>query len=216
MERKIDVTSAAASAAAAPTRQPATYNAPTGLSPKSDASTVAPLEVTAQSMRTVMGHFCTGVVIVAARASDGLLGLTCQSFSSLSLDPPLISLNIARTSQSWPRIRQQPRFVVNVLSETHEELSNAFARSGGDKFRGVSWTPTQSGAPVLASACAWIECELRDEHDGGDHLIVVGRVLGLGYQSELTPLLFHQGRYSTPAPRPALASTTARELPDGA
>ena len=146
-------------------------------------------------MREVLGHFASGVVVVTAAAPDGPVGFTCQSFSSLSLDPPLVSFAPARTSSTWPRIREVGRFCVNVLADHHQELSTAFARSGTDKFAGVAWAEGPSGAPVLDGACAWIDCSLLDEHDGGDHTIVVGRVHHLGDDGDRLPLLFHRGAY---------------------
>ncbi|MBW0114827.1 flavin reductase family protein [Pseudonocardia abyssalis] len=146
-------------------------------------------------MREVLGHFASGVVVVTAAGPDGPVGFTCQSFTSLSLDPPLISFAPARTSSTWPRIREVGRFCVNVLADHHEGLSNAFARSGTDKFAGVVWAAGPSGSPVLDGACAWIDCSLSDEHDGGDHTIVVGRVHHLGADGDRLPLLFHRGAY---------------------
>jgi 3-hydroxy-9,10-secoandrosta-1,3,5(10)-triene-9,17-dione monooxygenase reductase component len=152
-------------------------------------------------MRDVLGHFATGVVVVTARAADDrLLGFTCQSFVSLSLDPPLVSFAPARTSTTWPRIREVGTFCVNVLAADHTELSDGFARSGNavDKFAGVDWCPAPSGAPVLEGVIAWVDCALWAEHDGGDHTIVVGRVLDLGADPDRLPLLFYRGSYLTP------------------
>lgn len=155
-----------------------------------EAAPVSPAQ-----MRNVLGHFASGIVIVTAAGPDGPVGFTCQSFASLSLEPPLVSFSPARTSSTWPRIRQIGRFCVNVLADHHEELSNAFARSGTDKFAGVHWRPAPSGSPVLDGVCAWIDCALFDEFDGGDHTIVVGRVVDLGAKGARLPLLFHRGRY---------------------
>jgi 3-hydroxy-9,10-secoandrosta-1,3,5(10)-triene-9,17-dione monooxygenase reductase component len=149
-------------------------------------------------LRDVLGHFATGVVVVTSRAGDGsLLGFTCQSFVSLSLDPPLVSFAPARTSSTWPRIREVGTFCVNVLAADHTELSAVFARSAraGDKFAGVDWCPAPSGAPVLEGVSAWIDCTLWAEHDGGDHTIVVGRVQDLGADPARLPLLFYRGGY---------------------
>jgi flavin reductase (DIM6/NTAB) family NADH-FMN oxidoreductase RutF len=144
-----------------------------------------------------MGHFASGVVVVTAVAADGApLGFTCQTFTSLSLDPPLVSFSPARTSASWPQIRDVGRFCINVLAAQHRAVSDAFARSGTDKFAGVSWrSGGRTGAPVLDDVCAWIECLLVGEYDGGDHTIAVGRVLDLDADPEQSPLLFHRGRY---------------------
>jgi 3-hydroxy-9,10-secoandrosta-1,3,5(10)-triene-9,17-dione monooxygenase reductase component len=146
-------------------------------------------------MRDVLGHFASGIVVVTAITPAGPAGFTCQSFSSLSLTPPLVSFCPARTSSTWPRIRETGRFCVNVLADGHESVSTAFARSGTDKFAGVAWTPAPSGAPQLEGVAAWIDCTLEQEFPGGDHTIVVGRVRALGADASRRPLLFHRGAY---------------------
>ncbi|MEX5721144.1 flavin reductase family protein [Geodermatophilus maliterrae] len=148
-----------------------------------------------QVMRDVLGHFASGVTVVTADDGAGPLGFTCQSFSSLSLDPPLVALAPARTSTTWPRLRDIGRFCVNVLAEDQSGLSAAFARSGADKFAGVAWRPSPHGSPVLDDVVAWIDCTLWAEYDGGDHTIVAARVLDLGADPDRRPLLFHRGRY---------------------
>ena len=149
-------------------------------------------------MRDVLGHFATGVVVVTARHVDGtLLGFTCQSFASLSLDPPLVTFAPARSSSTWPRIRDVGTFCVNVLAADHRDLSAGFARSGTavDKFAGVRWCSAPSGAPVLEGVSAWVDCTLWAEYDGGDHTIVVGHVRDLGSDPTTLPLLFYRGAY---------------------
>ncbi|MGR7024517.1 flavin reductase family protein [Geodermatophilus sp. URMC 62] len=148
-----------------------------------------------QVMRDVLGHFASGVTVVTASTGEAPIGFTCQSFSSLSLDPPLVALAPARTSSTWPRLRDIGRFCVNVLAEDQSGLSAAFARSGSDKFAGVPWRPSPHGSPVLDDVVAWIDCALWAEYDGGDHTIVAARVLDLGADPDRRPLLFHRGRY---------------------
>jgi flavin reductase (DIM6/NTAB) family NADH-FMN oxidoreductase RutF len=147
------------------------------------------------SMREVLGHFASGIVVVTADGPGGPFGFTCQSFASLSLDPPLISLAPARTSSTWPRIRGVGTFCVNVLADDHEHHSVRFARSGVDRFAGVSWTRGPAGVPILDGVAAWVAATLEREYDGGDHTIVVGRVRALGADPARAPLLFHRGRY---------------------
>ncbi|NYJ05360.1 flavin reductase family protein [Petropleomorpha daqingensis] len=146
-------------------------------------------------MRDVLGHFASGVTVVTADTADGPLGFTCQSFSSLSLDPPLVAFAPSRTSTTWPRLREIRRFCVNVLAEDQTAVSQKFARSGGDKFTGVAWTRSRHGSPVLEGVVAWIDGELWAEYEGGDHTIVVARVLDLGADPTRRPLLFHRGNY---------------------
>jgi 3-hydroxy-9,10-secoandrosta-1,3,5(10)-triene-9,17-dione monooxygenase reductase component len=154
-----------------------------------------PRIVDPQVLREVLGHFASGVTVVTAVADDGPTGFTCQSFSSLSLDPPLVAFAPARTSQTWPRLRAIGRFCVNVLAEGQDDVSQNFARSGADKFAGVRWSPSAHGSPVLDGVVAWIDGELWAEYDGGDHSIVVARVLDLGAHPDRRPLLFHRGTY---------------------
>lgn len=148
------------------------------------------------TMRSVLGHFPSGVTIVTGVVDGEPAGFTCQSFSSLSLDPPLVLILPGRNSSSWPKIESTGRFCVNVLAEDQGELSTQFAKSGTDKFAGVEWSPAPaSGSPILAGATAWIDCTLDASHDGGDHLIVVGAVQALE-TAELPPLVFHRGAYA--------------------
>jgi flavin reductase (DIM6/NTAB) family NADH-FMN oxidoreductase RutF len=148
-----------------------------------------------QMMREVLGHFASGVTVVTAVTDGGPVGFTCQSFSSLSLDPPLVAFAPARTSQTWARLREIGRFCVNVLAEGQDDLSQRFARSGPDKFDGVPWTPSPHGNPVLEDVVAWIDGQLWAEYDGGDHTIAVARVLDLGADPDRRPLLYHRGSY---------------------
>ncbi|MEW2301414.1 flavin reductase family protein [Streptomyces sp. NPDC006655] len=153
--------------------------------------------------RRVLGNFATGVTVVTAPAAEGEpspAGFACQSFSSLSLDPPLVCFMVARTSATWPRIARAGVFCVNVLGAGQGEQCRAFARSGTDKFAGVVYDAAPfSGAPRLAGATAWIDCAIHAVHTGGDHLIVVGRVRALGTADgsvpDQAPLLFHRGRF---------------------
>ncbi|MFI1715327.1 flavin reductase family protein [Streptomyces litmocidini] len=146
--------------------------------------------------RRVLGHFASGVTIVTALDADGPTGFACQSFASLSLDPPLVAFMVARTSTTWPRIAAAGTFCVNVLGAGQGELCRSFAVSGADKFAGVAWDPAPAtGSPRLAGAPAWIDCAITTVHTGGDHLIVVGRVEGLDATESGDPLLFHRGRF---------------------
>lgn len=148
--------------------------------------------------RQIMGHFCTGVTIVTATDGDEPVGLTAQSFTSLSLDPPLILFCPGLSSSTWPRIKAAGSFCVNILGEQQEAVCRAFAVSGADKFSDVSWTPSDvTGAPVLDDVLAWVDCTLEAEHDGGDHIIVVGRVVDLSLEQEGKPLLFYRGGFGT-------------------
>ncbi|NXY95333.1 flavin reductase family protein [Streptomyces sp. BR123] len=149
--------------------------------------------------RAVLGRFASGVTVVTAppgEGEDGPVGFACQSFASLSLDPPLVVFMVGRTSTSWPRIARAGVFCVNVLGAGQGELCRRFAVSGADKFAGVTHSPAPAtGSPLLDGAPAWIDCRIHAVHTGGDHLIVVGRVEALGAVGDEGPLLFHRGRF---------------------
>ncbi|MEU1401508.1 flavin reductase family protein [Streptomyces sp. NPDC005728] len=153
------------------------------------------------AFRSVLGAFATGVTVITAPAAEedeeSPAGFACQSFSSLSLDPPLVCFMVGRTSTTWPRIARTGAFCVNVLAAGQGELCRSFAVSGADKFAGVAYDAAPvSGSPRLTGAAAWIDCTVHAVHTGGDHLIVVGRVDALGAAERGEPLIFHRGRFA--------------------
>ena len=147
-------------------------------------------------LREVLGHFATGVTVVTALVDGAPVGFTAQSFQSLSLDPPLVSVSPARTSTTWPRIRDTGRFCVNVLAADQGALSRRFADPSADRFAGTRWSPSPAGSPVLDGVLAWVDCALAGELPGGDHTIALGRVLDLRARPEAAPLLFYRGRFA--------------------
>ena len=148
--------------------------------------------------RQVMGHFCTGITIVTALDAGAPVGFTAQSFTSVSLDPPLVLVCPAKTSSSWPRIKNSGSFCVNILADDQEALCRAFATSGGDKFQGVGWSRSpMTGSPVLHDVLAWADCRIEAEHDAGDHTVALGRVVELGVRDHVGPLLFFRGGYGS-------------------
>jgi 3-hydroxy-9,10-secoandrosta-1,3,5(10)-triene-9,17-dione monooxygenase reductase component len=147
--------------------------------------------------RQAMSHYPSGITIITSTLDEHPIGVSCQAFHSLSLDPPMIILVMGRASTSWPRIRSNGRFCVNILSDSQAALARSFAVSGSDKFVDVSWSRSPAGLPVLAESAAWIDCELAAEYDGGDHVIVTGNVLDLGAIDTRTPLVFHRGAFRT-------------------
>ncbi|MFD8659687.1 flavin reductase family protein [Streptomyces globisporus] len=154
------------------------------------------LPIAPADFRRVLGHFASGVTVVTARDADGPTGFACQSFASLSLDPPLVTFMVARTSTTWPRIARAGVFCVNILGAEQGALCRGFAVSGADKFAGVAYGEAPAtGSPLLDSAPAWIDCRVHAVHTGGDHLIVVGRVEALGAEEQGEPLLFHRGAF---------------------
>jgi 3-hydroxy-9,10-secoandrosta-1,3,5(10)-triene-9,17-dione monooxygenase reductase component len=162
-----------------------------------------------QRLRRILGHFATGLTVITAATADGPAGFTCQSFSSLSLDPALVSFSPARSSSTWPLLRKAGRFTVNILPAEHQHLAAQFARSGTNKFAGVDHSPSPLGNPVLDQALAWVDCELHQEYDGGDHTIVVGAVRALSARADAEPLLFYKGDYFGVLSRAGLLDTVA-------
>src|SRR5581483_8337631 len=149
----------------------------------------------ADSVRAVLGHFATGVTIITAMDGGEPVGMAANSFSSVSLDPPLVLFCAAYTSSTWPRIQAARSWCVNILDEAGETLSRTFATKGADKFAGVGYRIGPSGAPVLEDSLAYVDCTTAAEHDAGDHVIVVGKVLELGHRTDGKPLLFYRGGY---------------------
>lgn len=149
-----------------------------------------------QHFRTVLGHFATGVAVVTAIDRGTPVGLTIQSFCSLSLDPPLILLCPALSSTSWPRVARVGSLCVNLLADGQEDLARQFARSGTDKYAGARWSPSaDTGSPMLDGALAWIDCRIVRSHPAGDHLIVVCLVLDLAARTDLQPLIFYRSGF---------------------
>jgi flavin reductase (DIM6/NTAB) family NADH-FMN oxidoreductase RutF len=145
--------------------------------------------------RRVLGQFATGVTIITAMADGEPAGVAANSFTSVSLDPPLVLFCVARTSSTWPRIEKARRFAVNILGEHQEELCRLFATKGADRFANTEWHIGVGGSPVLHDTLAYLDCEFWAEYDGGDHIIVVGRVLDLGLTHDAGPLVFFRGKY---------------------
>ena len=146
--------------------------------------------------REVLGHFASGVTVITAIEEGAPVGFTCQSFFSLSLDPPLVCFAAAKSSTSWPRIAEAGSFCVNILEERQESICRVFAESGVDKFAGISWTPGATGAPVLDGVLAFADCALEQIVDAGDHELVTGRVVELG-AGPGAPLLFYRGGFGS-------------------
>jgi 3-hydroxy-9,10-secoandrosta-1,3,5(10)-triene-9,17-dione monooxygenase reductase component len=152
------------------------------------------MSVDTGEFRATLGHFASGVVVITATHGHRPVGLTCQSFFSLSLDPPLVALAPGKSSTSWPRVAEADGFCVNVLSSDQEALARTFAHTGADKFAGVGWSPAPTGPPRLHGALAWVDCEIDTVQEAGDHYLVIGRVVGLETGSG-QPLLFYRGGF---------------------
>ncbi len=152
----------------------------------------------ARAYRDVLGHFATGVVVVAASGPNGPAGMSANSFTSVSLDPPLVAFCADHTSTTWPRLRTAGAFAISILRSDQEELGRVFARRGVDRFDGVSWHLSPQGHPVLDGALAWLDCRIETVHPAGDHELTLARVVDLSSDLDeaAAPLLFFRGRYA--------------------
>jgi 3-hydroxy-9,10-secoandrosta-1,3,5(10)-triene-9,17-dione monooxygenase reductase component len=150
-----------------------------------------------RAFRDTLGHFASGITVITGIDSDGPIGFTCQSFYSVSMDPPLISFSVMTSSTTYPRIRDEGRFAVNVLSQHQNEISSQFARKGADKWAGVPQSTTRAGIPVIEDTAMWLDCEIRAEYEAGDHYIVVGEMIEMSPPEwhRHDPLLFFKGSY---------------------
>jgi len=152
----------------------------------------------ARQFRDVLGRFASGVTVVTAISGGEPVGLTCQSFSSVSLNPPLVLFIPSKTSRAWPLIQRSGKFCVNFLADGQADVSNVMASRGVDKFADVAWKPApESGSPLLEGTLGYVDCQIHTVHEAGDHYIVVGRVLDLVLGDGEKPLLFFQGKYAS-------------------
>ncbi len=161
-----------------------------------------------QDLRFVMSRFATGVACVTARTSEGLLGLTVNSLVSVSLKPPLILFCLKKTSSSLPHFKAGNKFVINILSEDQEEIASAFANPALRDWGLVRLEETGGGHPKIQGSAAFLECHPETFYDGGDHEIILSRVLSLGARAEASPLIFCQRRFHG-LPRQELQEKTA-------
>lgn len=146
--------------------------------------------------REVLGHHPTGVTVITAHTPDGPTGMAVNSFTSVSLDPPLVLFCPGKTSSTWPTIRESGSLCINVMAGHHEALIRQFSRKGEERFAGVAYEDEPLG-PALSEAVAWLGCRIEDEHDAGDHTIVVARVLRMDAAPAVEPLVFLRGRYGS-------------------
>lgn len=151
--------------------------------------------IEAKSLRDALGNFATGVTIVTTAHDGRNVGLTANSFNSVSLDPPLVLWSLAKKSSNIEAFMKADAFAVHILGTDQESLSNRFATPGIDKFEGVEFEKGRDGVPLLLDCAARFECRTTYRYDGGDHIIFVGEVLDLQH-SDKEPLLFHRGKYA--------------------
>lgn len=157
----------------------------------------------ARRFRDVLGRFASGVAVVTTASDRGPVGLTVQSFMSVSLEPPLVLFSVARSARSGPVIERTGVFCVNLLAADQEQLAVGMASRGADKFAGLVWTASPvTGSPVLDGGLGYVDCRVEAIHEAGDHRLFLGRVLDLAHTDEENALLYYRGRYAAAAPEP--------------
>lgn len=154
-----------------------------------------PVAPAPRELRTVLGTFATGVTVVAADTPQGPAGVAVNSFTSVSLEPPLVLFCISRASRTWPAIEAAGSFAVSILGAGQERVARRFCAPGADRFTGQRLTTAWTGAPVIADAAAYVDCVLTRVVDGGDHHVVLGQVMAAGVLHDVRPLVFALGRY---------------------
>ncbi|MCX4815223.1 flavin reductase family protein [Streptomyces sp. NBC_01239] len=165
-----------------------------GTNPSSPSSLDSPGDQA--RFRQVLGNFPTSVVAITTTMPDGRPEtMIVGSFTSVSLEPPLVAFLADRSSRTFPKIREAGRYCVNALASDQEILCRSMATRGADRFDGIPWQPSPLGNPVLDGVVAWVDCELEKVVEIGDHHLAVGRVRALRAESAKTPLLFFRGGY---------------------
>ncbi|MDX3106698.1 flavin reductase family protein [Nonomuraea angiospora] len=155
-----------------------------------------------EALRDVLGRFTTGVAVVTTMTSRGPIGMTVNSFASVSLDPPLVLFSVSRTSQLCPHLTEADLFAINILSAAQAQVSQQFAKPGFNRFGELEWRRGVTGAPLLPGVLALLECRVSEVHEGGDHYITVGRIVAASTDAAVSaPLLFFRGTYHEIADR---------------
>lgn len=150
------------------------------------------------ALRRVMGQFATGVTVITTKTSKGNYGFTANSFTSVSLDPPLVLFCLNKASDGCQLFLESRVFAVNILQNDQIPISNQFANNrldAGERFKGILYTLGKTGSPLLTATLGWLDCELHAHHDGGDHLIFVGKVVDILQTDAKNPLLYYGGGY---------------------
>lgn len=148
------------------------------------------------ALRSALGSFTTGVTVITTRDANGdLYGVTANSFNSVSLDPALVLWSIGKTSTSYQAFMEAEFWNVHILAADQEAVSDNFARKGGDKFIGIDFTEGAKGAPIVEGCTAVIQCRIEHQYEGGDHIILVGRVIEFDVFDK-EPLVYSRGRYA--------------------
>jgi flavin reductase (DIM6/NTAB) family NADH-FMN oxidoreductase RutF len=168
---------------------------------------VTPMEeAERRRMRDLMARFATGVTVVAARHGPLLAGMTANAIATISIDPPLLMVSIARKAETHGAIIGSHAFAVSVLADDQRELAECFAQPTTaaklTRFCDAAWHEAETGSPILEGALAYFDCRLTERHDGGDHAIFMGDIVAAGYRDDAAPLLWYGSGYRTLAEAP--------------
>lgn len=158
-----------------------------------------------REFRRILGHYPTGVCVITAPGSSVPIGMVVGSFTSVSLDPPLVAFLPDRKSRTWPKIAEAGHFCVNILAERQQDICRTLSAGTENKFDTIAWRLSESGLPIIDGVVAWIDCQLDAVHEAGDHFIAIGRVLALDIERPDPPLVFLRGAYSGVSPCSAAA-----------
>ena len=154
------------------------------------------MQIDLRSFRDALGGFCTGVTVVTTRTSDATkYGVTANSFSSVSLEPPLVLFCLDRKTASLSAFEKSGHFAINVLANVQDKICAQFARPDGDQWQGVAHEQWQTGAPIIEGCVSNFDCRTYSIQDGGDHLIFVGEVLRMASSPDLEPMLYFRGQF---------------------
>ena len=150
-----------------------------------------------QVLRRILGHYPTGVCAVTAMGPDGPLGMIAGSFTSVSLDPPLVAFLPDRSSSTWPKLEATSRFCVNVLSDRQHDVCRSLSSRAANKFESIPYRLSPAGLPIPEGAIAWIDCRIYAVHEAGDHYIAIGEVEALGVEQVSAPMIFFRGMFGS-------------------
>jgi flavin reductase (DIM6/NTAB) family NADH-FMN oxidoreductase RutF len=154
------------------------------------------MEPDSKRFRTVLGHYPTGISVITAKPGERPVGMAVGTFTSVSLEPPLVAFMPAKSSSTWPLIREAGRFCVNILNKEQQSVCQAFSRRSDDKFKDIAWRSSPLGSPIIDDVVAWVDCEIAQIVESGDHFIVIGKVDSLDVGKQTEPLMFFKGEYS--------------------
>ncbi len=163
-----------------------------------DKPILEPLEP--QELRRAFGCFPSGVTAVCAMVEGQPVGMAASSFTSVSLDPPLVSVCVARTSTTWPVLARACRLGVSVLSDAHSQVAQALSAKGVDRFADIDWELAEQGAIVVHGSTLWLSCSVHDSFAAGDHDVILLRIVGLQSYPEVAPMVFHGSAFRSLAP----------------